>query len=165
MEMRLAVADRPTLLYVAERMREWDRREIYATRWTEGPSALADSLLAPHNIAWIAGIEEPIAALGAYPAWPGVWSVWMFATDNFPQIGYPLTKFIKKRMIPTLASHAHRAECRSIEGHEAAHRWLENLGAEREATLRGFGRNGETFHLYRWLRTDDGISSLHSRSS
>ena len=45
---------------------------------------------------------------------------------------------------------AHRLECRSMEGHVEAQRWLETIGATREATLHGYGREGEDFHVYTW---------------
>ena len=150
--MKLAKINEADLLFVADRMRECDRREIFATRWNDDPAELAGTILALGEFGWVAGTDLPIAAFGAIPAWNGVWQVWMFATDDWPQVSLGVTKFIKRVMIPALRDiGAHRAECRSIEGHVTAHRWLECLGAHKESEIPNFGRNGETFYLYSWL--------------
>ena len=42
------------LLYIAQRMRQLDREEIYATRWEDDPKKLAsDAMLIP-QMSWIA---------------------------------------------------------------------------------------------------------------
>lgn len=153
--MRVLPLSHNDVLYVAQRMREWDRREIYATQWTDDPVDLTATVMACGTFSWVCGLDRPIAALGALPIWPGVWSVWMFGTDEVPRIGLSLTRFARRSMMAALLeSGAHRAECRSIEGHEDAQKWLESLGARREATHRMAGRNGETFHTYAWTRDD-----------
>ena len=141
------------LLYIAERMRDWDRREIYAARWTDDPFPLAAECLTYGDFTWIAGRERPIAFIGAAPMHPGVWSVLMFATEEFDRIRLSLTKHVIRVMIPALVNvGAHRAECHSLEGHEEAHRWLEALGAKRESVRPGFGKNGEDFVCFSWRR-------------
>lgn len=152
-QVRLSPLEPEAVRCVADRMRPADRREIYATRWTDEPTDLVDSCMFSGQYGWVAGLERPIAALGAIPMWPGAWSVWMFATDEFRQIRIGLTKFVARTMIPGLrASGAIRAECRSIADHEEAHRWLEVLGAHREAVLEHYGKRGESFFLYVWTR-------------
>jgi hypothetical protein len=151
--MRLAYLNEADLLYVADNMRDIDKKEVYATRWDENPATLVDSILSNGRFGWVAGGEDgiPIAAFGAVPMWPGVWQVWMFATDRWPEVSVGVTKFIKRIMIPSVkSSDWHRAECRSIEGHDVAHRWLEMLGATREGALPYFGKNKDTFHVYSW---------------
>lgn len=138
-------------LEVAEKMREADKREIYAMRWNESPAEVARDCALAGSFAWIAGLERPIAAIGATPLHPGVWSAWCFGTDEFPQIGYRLTRFVQRVMMPALVEcGAHRAEAWSIEGHTEAQRWLELLGARRECTRQGFGKHGQDFHCYAW---------------
>lgn len=140
-------------LAVASNMRESDRREIFAGRWNDDPEELAADCLCFGSFGWIACEPHPIAVVGAAPLHPGVWSVYMFAGNDFLKIKLSLTKFVKRVMIPSLVEvGAHRAECHSIDGHVEAHRWLEFLGATRESTRRRFGRNGEDFHCYVWLR-------------
>lgn len=139
-------------LYVIERMREWDRREIFALRYDDDDMAFLRAVIATGDVGWIAGQEtEPIAVFGCAPMWPGVWSMWFFATDNLRQIGLSVTKLVKRVIVPALIRDgAHRLECRSMEGHIDAQDWLETIGARREATLKAFGRAGEDFHVYTW---------------
>jgi hypothetical protein len=147
--VRIEPARLDVVARIAENMREWDRREIYATRWDESPLALAADCLRVSGLAWTA---DDIVAIGAMPAWPGVWSVWMFATPEFPRIGLPLTRWAKREMIPAVArAGAHRAQCQSMAGHTEAHRWLETLGARIEGgPLVGYGRCREDFYTFVW---------------
>lgn len=139
---------------VARNMREWDRLEIFATRPDDEPLAIADAVAEAGPISWVAGRDEaPIAAFGCAPMWHGVWSLWLFATDEFGRIGIPMTKLIVRSIVPMMfEAGAHRLEARSMEGHTDAQRWLQVIGAEREATLRGYGRDGQDFHVYTWAR-------------
>ena len=83
--------------------------------------------------------------------WPGVWSMYLFATPHFQQVAWDTTRHIRRVMLPALAlAGAHRAEARSAVSHVEAHAWLERLGAKREATLKGYGRNKEDFSLFVW---------------
>jgi hypothetical protein len=143
---------RPDLLsFVAHNMRDWDRREIFATRMDDDVDALVKAAAGCGDVSWVAGDDEPIAAFGCAPMWPGVWSMWLMATDNFPQIGFRVTRLITRSIVPMLfAAGAHRLEARSMEGHTDAQEWLEVIGAKREATHKGFGRDGQDFHVYVW---------------
>lgn len=162
--MKLAKLNEADLLYVADNMREWDAREIFATRWTDDRADLANAILGCGEFGWIAGDGGlPIAAFGASPSWNGVWQVWMFATDDWPKVALGVTRFIKKVMIPALEEvGCHRAECRSMEGHAVAHKWLEALGAHKESELKHYGRDGQMFYLYCWTRP---ITQPHSRET
>lgn len=147
--------------FVAENMREWDRREIFATHWRdEGPFGVARDAVACGDFGWILGRDKPIATIGAYPMHPHVWSVYMFATDDFRQIRISATKFARRVIIPALvAADFRRAQCLSMEGHTDSHRWLEALGAKRESVLREYGRDGEDFVMFSLSRDDVHVSS------
>lgn len=138
-------------LYVAANMRESDRREIGATRADESPERLAFD--ATHSqFAFAAGQGEPIACIGASFRWPGVFQAWMFATDAFEAVGFPLTRWVRRIMMPQIRlAGAHRVHCYSIEGHDDAHRWLERLGAVHETTHLRYGKGGEPFRVYAWV--------------
>jgi hypothetical protein len=141
--------------YIAENMREWDKKEIYAGTWTEDPYAFTETIMRHPEFGWTFGIERPIVCLSAYSPWPGRWRVSMFATDEFHRIALPLARHIKKKVIPALMPFAHRVDCESMEGHEEAHKWLELLGAKREdGKLERYGKNEETFFTYRWFVED-----------
>lgn len=144
--------------YIARNMREMDAKELFATRYDDDPDALAVDVLTRWGpMWWVAGhskLQRPIAVIGATQRWPGMWQVGMFATDDFGQIGLGLTRWVLRRMIPTIREApggVRRAEAYSIEGHDVAHRWLEMLGAVRDPVpLDGYGKCGETFHNYVW---------------
>lgn len=143
----------PNDLYtVVENMREWDRKEIFATRWSEDPHDLVRDAMACYEFGWIASHDDrPVCAIGGAPLHPGVWSVWMFATPEFDKIKYSLSRFALRRMKPVLQDVSHRVECRSMEGHEDAQKWLEFLGMSRESVIPKYGKAGETFLLYSWI--------------
>jgi hypothetical protein len=148
--MTLDKLDYNGLYTIAENMRPADAREIYATRWDEDPGSVAREALAlSYDFGWIAAKDDrPICAIGAVSPHPGLWSVWMFATPEFPKIGLGVTKFALRYMKPALLQTGHRLECRSIDGHTDAHKWLEFCGFTRESSLPKYGKNGETFHIY-----------------
>jgi len=137
--------------YVALRMRALDAEEIFATRYADDREELAQAAASRLPFAWAAGRDgEPIACIGAVECWPGVWEAWMFATDAFDSIGKGLTRWVRRVMLPAVrAAGCHRLHCHSLEGHTVAHHWLQSFGAEHEATLRGLGRGGEDFRVYK----------------
>ncbi|CUW38786.1 protein of unknown function [Magnetospirillum sp. XM-1] len=148
--MNLAELNYADVLRVAANMREWDKKEIYATMWSDDPMDLAEkTMVTAGAFSWIAGTDRPIACFGAVNPWPGVWTAWMFATDELPKVGLGLSRFVRNNIIPTLRkSGSHRIHAYSMVGHTDAHDWLHLLGAEIETTHRGFGRNGEDFHVF-----------------
>lgn len=151
--MRITELEREAVRYVIANMREWDRREIFATRLdSDTGNGLLEDVFRAGPVSWMSWLgDEPVAAFGCSPMWRGVWGMWMFATDNFHKVGLGMTKFVIRGIVPMLWEHdAHRLECKSMEGHVDAHRWLEVIGARREATHPGYGRDGQTFHTYVW---------------
>lgn len=150
--MKLAKADLGSLLYICRNMRADDRSEIFATRWDDDPDQLAaDAFTRWGEMSYIAFAQDgtPVASIGATPVWPGVWSGWMMATDRFGEVGKPLTKWIRRVMLPAIAkAGCHRAEARSESTHHAAHRWMEMLGAKPESVLRQYGRQKQDFILF-----------------
>jgi hypothetical protein len=147
--------NRKDVSFIAENLRKSDKMEVFATRWTENGDDLADAILSYGDFGWIACSDDhvPVAAFGAVPMWNGVWSVWMFSTDRWPEVSISVTRFIKKIMTPALEeSGYHRAECRSLAENTVSHKWLEMLGASKESEVRNYGRNGETFYIFSWIR-------------
>ena len=137
--------------FVASNMRASDAEEIAATRVADDRAQLAADAAGCAPFAWCAGVGEPVACIGASFLWPGVWQAWMFATDAFATVGFPLTRWVRRVMIPGMKrAGAHRVHCYSIESHPEAHRWLEGLGAVHETTLPGYGKRREAFRVYAW---------------
>lgn len=149
----LLKADPAAVLHVCINMRDRDRDEVYATRWTDSPLDLAEDMTripGPKWVAWREGIG-PVAAYGAMPMWPGVWSLYLFATPHFQHVAWDVTRHIRRVMMTSLSiAGAHRAEARSLSTYLEAHAWLERLGARREGELKGYGRGGEDFITFAW---------------
>jgi hypothetical protein len=154
--------DRAAVGFVAARMRAGDRDEIFATRWDDDPEKIAEETMACAQfgcVAWHAA--EPVAVVCAMPLWPGVWTVAMYATTRWPAVVLAVTRWLRRELMPDVtASGAHRVECRSLATHVMAHRWLERLGARREALLIDYGRNREAYYIYAWTLTDLTLADL-----
>ena len=150
----IRVPTQDEILDVARRMRAADGHEIAAGLWDASPEAIAHGLAAPGLIVLAAGRSraEAIVAIG----WraPRLVEVGMFASDAFPEVALCLTRHLRRVVMPALLERGViRAECRSIEGHVAAHRWLLALGARPEALLEDCGKNRERFVQFAWTRT------------
>lgn len=140
------------VLHVARNLREWDRKEIFACSWHDKPDELAKRCMQLHTFSWLVRDELPTCVIGGVPMWPNVWSMWMYATDDFPRVATSVSKFAKRVIIPKLwASKAHRLECYSLEGNPSQ-TWLEWLGFQRAGVMRNYGKNRETFLHYELVR-------------
>jgi hypothetical protein len=136
-------------LHIAEHMREWDAREIYAQREPD-PAALAHDAVSTHISLNVFVDDEPVANLGGHEVSPGIWQVHMFATDAFSYCALFTTRYVVRRLIPAAAgAGAVCAFCWSIEGHDEAQNWLKRLGA-RDVGDAPLGRAGERFIRYEW---------------
>ena len=144
-------AVREDVVDVAVRMRAADRAEIEAGLWDASPAAIARGLLAPGRMVLAAGRARPEAILGIAWRGPRMVEAAMFATDAFPDLALPLARHVRRVLMPGLvAAGVARAECRSAEGHVAAHRWLALLGAAPEALLTDCGRHRGRFVQFAW---------------
>jgi hypothetical protein len=153
MIMTIGQPDIVNILYVTRNLRAADVRELEATRYGEldrDQLAWEIKTIWPINgNLWVlyAG-DRPAALCGAAQPWPGMFSCYALATDQFGEIALPLTKFYKRYILPVISQHARRVEARSIDGHTEAHRWIRLLGAREEARLKDYGRNGEDFLVF-----------------
>lgn len=154
--------DAPTpedVRHVAARMRERDQSEFLAVSHARTHAELVEALVARYGGAGdaiCAYWNGPVAIGAMVQHRPNVVTLAFFATDQFPEIALGLTKFIKDRLFPRYrANGVHRIECLSMEGYDAAHRWIGVLGLKREATLPKFGKAGETFLQFAWVADAD----------
>ena len=122
------------LTEVAAAMRPRDREEIFATRFEDGDrletaQALAEQLVAASRFGGIAVDDRGIsgAAVGAAEMWPGVWSVWMFATDAWPRHAFRVSAFIRRQMMPALLAAGARRATRLLP-------WRSTTGTASRAT-------------------------------
>jgi hypothetical protein len=153
--MRIDPASPGAVRFVAERLRERDVVEFAATSFAGTREQLADDLV--RRYAGLSGAicasdaSGPVAVGATIEARPNVLTLLFFATDAFPGIALGLTRFIRQRLFPAQrAAGVHRIECVSVVTHTDAHKWIEILGLEREATMPGYGRAGEAFYQFAW---------------
>lgn len=154
--MKIDVPTAVDLTFVAYVMRTRDVAEFSAVNPVDNPIELAALLCARysgrHDTFCVYDGDEPVGIGAMVEGRPNVITLMFFATDMFPKIVLGLTKFIKRELFPSYRkSGAHRIECVSIDGHVETHRWIETLGLKHEAALRGYGKNGETFHQFAWV--------------
>lgn len=146
---------------VAERMRASDAAEFMAVSFAEDRRQLADMLVQRYGdsadaYAFSLG-DVPVAVGAMVEGRPNVITIMFFATDDFDRIALDLARFCKRRLFPRYRNAgAHRIECIAIDDQPANHRWIEMLGMKHEATLRGFGKGGETFRQFAWVADDAG---------
>ena len=155
--MKLQPLELAAVMAVARDMREADGHEIWATRANEDWRELARDVVRYSRLGAVAAADDgtPVAAIGAVEGWPGVWQVWMFATERWPEAALGATRWAHRWLKPALiAAGAHRAECRSLAANHATHRWLTSLGAQAEALHPGYGKAAEDFITFAWRRDD-----------
>lgn len=139
---------------VAAGMRDIDRQEICALHGTDDPVvAISPLQYVQHIGATVWRGDTPICAIGAVFMWPGVVSVFMFATDRWREVALETTKFVRRTLLPALRdAGVHRLQCHSLDTHAEAHRWLRMLGADREVWEPEYGKNRENFVLFTMSR-------------
>ena len=151
-------------LYVARNMRAKDRQEVYALMFDAASDEdVARAACQTPDTAWEFRVDgRPVSVMGVTPLWPGVWSAWMLATDEYLKVILAMTKLCRRVIMPMLwNAGAHRLEAKSVSHHHVAHGWLEHMGATLENVLENYGKNGEDFYVFAWLRKNfDNLQSV-----
>jgi hypothetical protein len=145
--------------FVLNNIRQSDVKEFLAVSFASNSEQLARDLLPKYcehsGVICASDDVGPVAVGAMIEARPNVITLMFFATDRFPLIALPLTKFIRQRLFPRYRKvGVHRIECVSIAGYDEAHRWIEALGLTKEAELPGYGKGGETFIQFAWVADD-----------
>ncbi|QIG74318.1 hypothetical protein EVC08_006 [Rhizobium phage RHph_N65] len=149
----VSVAD---VAFVATHMRDRDYEEFSAVSPADDRPALAQLLSARYgdrpDVMCGSADGTPICIGGTIEARPNVITLLFFATDDFPKIALPITRFIRKNLFPKLiAAGAHRIEAVSMAGYDQTHAWLRTIGLEQETGLmHGYGKRGEAFVQFSW---------------
>ena len=139
-------------------MRVEDKAEI-ACQWAEwNPTHFAVLVMRAvfSDLSWTAIRDgQPVAAFGFSPASymdPDIWQAWAFGTKEFKRAVPEMTRFLLSRKPEIEASTVRRIQAFTLTDHDVSHRWLKGLGAKHEGTMRQYGRNGEDFDVYAWVR-------------
>ena len=147
----------PHVRHVTRFMRDADRCEIFATRWTEDTDELAGAVVAAARLGAVVTdtpTGAPVAVIVAANPWPNVWSVGLFATDYWRAIALSAVRWIRRVLMPELWRHgALRVECHSLADHYEAHALLRHLGRTHEQRVPCMGKGGEDFIRFAWIRS------------
>jgi hypothetical protein len=144
-------------------MREIDKVEIFGNLPTDNPLQLAamcmqeTTRLGKGFVAWLDGI--PRGVIGVFQNWPGNWQMWSFGHDDYRRCAIAFYTRIDALKAFVVDNGGHRLECRSHVSHVEAQRFLEILGAEQEARLKAFGKDGADYFVYSW--TGERLSNVH----
>lgn len=156
--MRISEPTADAIRYVALHMRDRDFDEFSAVSYASSREELAADITARYDgrgDVMVADVDgEPICVGATIMARPNVVTLLFFATDRFPEIALPITRFIKRQLFPRLVkAGVHRIEAVSMSGYEHAQNWLRTLGLQQETSeMQGYGKNGEAFIQFAWLK-------------
>ena len=148
--MRIDDANFDDVRFLAINLRPEDRLELSVTR----------DLRRYEDLAWSAAFSrwrkvaiverQPVFAFGAneIPHEPRV-HVWGFGSVDAVQALKPVTRYIKKLMVPEiLRSGVIEAQAVSHPANAVSHRWLTFLGFRLKATITGVGVRKEDMFLF-----------------
>lgn len=154
MTVRIVGACLRDLSFVAANMRPEDRAEIDCqhSEWT--PAGLAALHLRDHSyVGLIDG--NPEAAFGAGRVFDHLWIAWSWMSRKGWRAVPRITAFVREVMVPAIyEAGGMRVEARALATNTSARRWLKKLGATERCELPCYGRGGETFILFDWVRSD-----------
>lgn len=148
----------PTLgefTFVCQNMRRKSAEELSGLYdWT--PEQFARFLHTRAGFHWVGYCQGfPAALIGAYPQRHGVWALYGFGTNAWQDIWRTVTVTAKRDMMKAVSeTECWRAECMSLATHEETHKWLDYLGASHRAEMPRYGREGQDYILFSWLKED-----------
>ena len=145
------------IVEVVWHLRQRDRQELcaYGMKFRDAIEAFMAPCVLSRSFACHG---SPVAIVVFHALTPSALSVSMMATQEWPRVASNVLRWGTRIARPGLLARGfHRAECRTMEGHDDAVRFLERLGFKRECRLPGFGADGSAFLQYAW-RLNDHVS-------
>lgn len=138
------------------RLRARDVEELHECGMT--PEAVALALQAPAvEFKLWRSLHGPAAFVAFHAITPRALQISMLATDDWPFVARDVYRWGVRECRPRLLALGFtRAECRTMDGHDDAIRFLDRLGFRPECRLPGYGSSGRTFIQYAW-RLDDHV--------
>lgn len=154
MQSEIKAATLRDLSYVAAHMRASDRTEVEAQidEW----NATHVAALSLRDFAYVVELNgNPEAAFGCGQVRRGYWIAWSWGTAKITKCLPAMVDFITHELQPAVYdAGARRVEARALASHKQARRFLERIGATYRCDLPEYGKNGETFALYDWVRSE-----------
>lgn len=139
---------------VCNNLRARDRAEIACYGYT--PAMAVEAFLVPAVLARaFHDAQGPQALIAFHALTPATLAVSLMATERWPAVARRVFRWGHVTARPFLLARGFlRAECRTMEGHDDAIRFLERLGFVHECHVPVFGATGATFIQYAWRLTD-----------
>jgi hypothetical protein len=99
--------------------------------------------------------DQPVAVFGTAPLNRACLSVWALGTKRMRKALPAIWRHMIDKHLPDVVEQGYRyMEARSLSTHVEAHRWLRWLGATVLGEPHEYGRDRETFLLFRWTADD-----------
>lgn len=145
--MRLTEIDYGVVLEIARQAH--DIEQIFTLNGHRDPGAIAKSVMVAANFSWVAWADgKPITVFGALETHKGIWHTYLLTTSDFRKIAVPLTRFVKRTVMPVLFDQlgARRLEAVLHEDNVFIHRWVEALGARKEFVKEQYAPDGKAYY-------------------
>lgn len=144
----------PEILHVCQNLRQMSKDEMFGTKDIEDPAKLAKELFNAPGFKWVFyNAGKPVALLGAINSWSGVYALFGIGTDDWQSVWREVTRVARRDMFDAVkATGAHRAHCMTLASHTDTHKWLRLLGAKDKVVLNKYGKNGEDYVMFSWLK-------------
>lgn len=154
-QMKIDVAAPGDIRAVALAMRDRDVAEFSAISFADTREELAVALESRYegnpSVMCARWKDQPACIGGAIETRPGVVSLLFFATDDFPRLALPMTRWLRNELFPRLLGEGgvHRIEAIALDGRKDVRAWLYTLGLQPETgPLFGYGKRGEPFIMF-----------------
>jgi hypothetical protein len=157
---------RRDLCFTAANARTIDKEEIIASgprNMTEAGWITWDAIEYQGGIGWSVWLDgNPEFSFGFSPVsivlMPHLWTAWGWGSEKTDLIMPELSRWSKINLVKCLdIVGAKRIEARTIHHNFKHHRWLEWVGFRKECDLPEWGKDGERFVQYTWLRSRHAV--------
>ena len=167
MKVEVRWTTRRDLCYTASIAREIDKIEIIASgprNMTECGYLTWEGIVQYGGVGWTVWVDgNPEFSFGFTPQsflQPHLLSAWAWGSEKaiycFPEIN----RWGKAELVEVHLDGmgCTRIEARAIWNNTASHKWLEWMGFRKDCDLPWWGKDGEQFVQYRWLRSEHIVS-------
>nr|WP_319485675.1 hypothetical protein [uncultured Cohaesibacter sp.] len=150
-------ATRRDLSFVAANLSDEDQAEIHCQMDKPDNRLIAEMAYqgSPlwRYVAWLDG--QPVLAFGVGLMHSRLGLAWAWGTARKLRAFPEATRFMLDVVKPACVdSGINRIHADTLSTHTNAHKWLERLGAHREAVMPSLGLGGETFYRYAWINEE-----------